>query len=303
MLIYAYDMKLTHEEIAACQNERLAILEPLIQLFAKQFFLVLRDGIYKEYIMEQDNLTTLRGKYLIAENVRHNFTRQKIYCEYDEFSMDNRLNRFFLYALKRLTPYARDQKLLKQCQLMLDEVGDEHFSISHLHYQFTRLNMRFAESFELAIMLLQQFVPLFASGKKSFAFLFDMNTLFEKFVGRMVREIDPTATLQNVRTFGDLTLKPDIITQNLIIDTKYKKIASLEDIKQSDKYQMYAYGKNFGKPVMLLYPKYTASLNKRLILGDERNVPLQIKSLDLDFDGGYERYIQEMKKRVRMING
>ena len=52
--------------------------------------------MYKKYITEQDNLNVLKGKYLINENIKYNFTKNKIYCEYDEFSENNSLNQFFL---------------------------------------------------------------------------------------------------------------------------------------------------------------------------------------------------------------
>jgi len=68
MLMYAYDIKLENEEIASCKNEKHNILEVFIQLFAQRLFKEFGRGIYKEYVTEQDNLTTLRGKYLINEN-------------------------------------------------------------------------------------------------------------------------------------------------------------------------------------------------------------------------------------------
>jgi len=49
-----------------------------------------------------------------------------------------------------------------------------------------------------------------------------MNELFEKFIGRIFKELDPSTKLQNQKNFGNLQLKPDIITTNMIIDTKYK---------------------------------------------------------------------------------
>ncbi len=64
-------------------------------MFASGLLNELKKGIYKEYITEQDNLPVLKGKYLINENLKYNFTKNKIYCEYDEFSPNNFLNQFF----------------------------------------------------------------------------------------------------------------------------------------------------------------------------------------------------------------
>jgi 5-methylcytosine-specific restriction enzyme subunit McrC len=304
MLIYAYDIKLENEDIASCKNDKSnTILEVLVQLFARNLFNEFKRGVYKEYITEQDNLPVLRGKYLINENLKYNFIGNKIYCEYDEFSMNNVLNQFFLYAVKTLLPFLKNKKLLKQCELVLDEVELRLFDINTLHVNFNRLSVRYKESYEFGLLLLSKVIPLFSKDKKSFAFLFDMNILFERFVGRMIQERQPTAKLQNEKRYGDLILKPDIITDDWIIDTKYKKLNSKEDIKQSDKYQMYAYGKNYDKPnTMLLYPKasYLEHFKYELWLGE---IVLHVKSLDLDAEcNNYGEYIEIMKERMKKVD-
>lgn len=300
MLIYAYDMQLENEDIASCRNENQTILEVFVQLFAKQLFRELQMGVYKEYITEEDNLTTLRGKYLVNENIRHNFTNSKIYCEYDVFSMNNELNQFFLYAIKTLQHFVKDIRVLKQCELVLDEVEYRSFDIESFSTHFHRLNYRFQESFEFALLLLKQSIPLFSKENKSFAFLFDMNILFEKFVGKMFQEIDPSTELQNEKVCSDLVLRPDILTDRMIVDTKYKKLGAKNEIKQSDKLQMYAYGKNFGqKDTMLLYPRHLEHFNFALKL-DEVN--LFVKSLELNVECfGYEEYIEIMRSKIREL--
>ncbi len=300
MLMVAYDIKLQNEDIAACENQTHTILEVFIQLFAKKLFQEFQYGIYKEYITEQENLTTLRGKYLINENLKTNFVKNKIYCEYDEFSMNNQLNQFFLFAVKSLLMFAKDKRVLMQCEIALDEVEYKSFDINTLTIHFHRLNSRFKESFEFALLLLNKSIPLFAKDKKSFAFLFDMNELFEKFIGKIFKELDPSTKLQNQKNFGNLQLKPDIITTNMIIDTKYKILKSRDDLAVSDKYQMFVYGTNFGiKNTMLLYPKHLEHFDYELRLGkDEREIGLKVKSIDLGCDGGYGEFVDEMKKRV-----
>lgn len=304
MLMYAYDIKLENEDIASCKNEKHNILEVFIQLFAKGLFKEFGRGVYKEYITEQDNLTTLRGKYLINENLKYNFTNAKIYCEYDEFSMNNTLNQFFLYAIKTLMPFTRDKKLLKQCELVLDEVEYRQFDINSFTIHFNRLSSRYKDSFEFALLLLKRSIPLFAKDKKSFAFLFDMNILFERFVGRMIKELEPSAKLQSRDVYGELILKPDIILDRLIIDTKYKKLNAKEDIKRDDKFQMFVYGKNYGiKNTMLLYPKHLEHFDYNLVLGANRDeVIMSVKSLDLGFEGcGYIEYVTKIKSKVKGV--
>lgn len=307
MLMYAYNINLSNEQIASCANQTHNIIEVFVQMFANGLLQELKKGIYKKYITEQDNLSVLKGKYLINENLKYNFTKNKIYCEYDEFSPNNSLNQFFLYTVKYLQKFIKNKKLLKQCELIFDEVEDKSVDINKLdRIHFNRLNQRFKTSFEIAILLLKQSIPLFSQDKKSFAFLFDMNILFEKFIARMIIEIEPKAKIQNSDEFGNLILKPDIILNNQIIDTKYKKIKSIEDIKQSDKFQAFAYGVSYGvNNVMLLYPRHLDEIKYDLILGkDDKKVELKIRSIDLNFMGNdYKEYIDEIRKRVEILNG
>ncbi|MDK2061704.1 McrC family protein [Aliarcobacter butzleri] len=301
MLMYAYDVKLSNEQIASCANQKHTILEVFIQMFANGLLQELKKGLYKEYLTKQDNLPVLKGKYLINENLKYNFTKNRIYCEYDEFSPNNSLNQFFLYTVKYLQKFVKDKKLLKQCELIFDEVEYKSVDINRLEtINFNRLNVRFKTSFEIALLLLRQSIPLFNKDKKSFAFLFDMNVLFEKFIARIVKSLDYDAKIQNQDNFGALTLKPDIILESQIIDTKYKKIKSIEDIKQSDKLQAFAYGINYGvKNVMLLYPKDEKDVIYDLVLGKENIVNLKIRTIDLNFSGNkYKEYIDEIRKRV-----
>lgn len=306
MLMYVYNIKVNNEQIANSKNEKSDnILEIFIQLFAKNLFLQLQRGVYKEYITSQDNLIVLRGKYLVNENLKYNFSKSKIYCEYDEFSMDNALNQFFLYAIKILIRYAKDKKLLKQCELVLDEVTCKEFDIDSLHVNFNRLNNRFKNSFEFALLLLRKSIPIFEKDKKSFAFLFDMNKLFEHFIGKMIQSnyenvIIPTKN----KKFGQLHLRPDIIKGDMIIDCKYKCISDDKIESREDRYQMYVYANNYDdiKSTMLLYPKHLDDIYENITLGkNDKKVELKMRSIGLNFNGNYSEYIGKIKKRLENI--
>ncbi|SKB51701.1 McrC family protein [Malaciobacter marinus] len=304
MLMYVYDIKLSNEQIASCKNEKSeTLLEVLVQMFVQNLLDELKKGIYKEYVTHEDNLKTLKGKYLINENLKYNFVKTKIYCEYDEFSENNTLNQFFLYTIKNLQKFVKNKKYLKQCELIFDEVESFSFDVDLLNIHFTRVNKRFEKSYYLALLLLKRLIPLYSKGKNSFAFLFDMNVLFEKFIAKAIKSIDDSAKIQNQNSFGNLLLKPDIILKNQIIDTKYKRIKSLEDLKQSDKLQAFAYGINYGlKNAVLLYPKHLDDMNKELFLGENENkICLKINSIDLNFDGSFKEFIEEIKRRLERI--
>lgn len=306
MFIYAYDLDVKNEDFATSGNLKADnILEVFIQLFAKNLLKEFQKGIYKNYITKDENLRVLKGKYLIDKNLKYNFNNSKIYCSYDEFSVDNELNRFFLFAIKTLLHYVKDKKLLKMCELILDEVTYFHIDINSFKLSFNRLNNRYKNSFKFALMLLKKIIATFSSGEKSFAFLFDMNQLFEKFIGNIFKSIDKTTKLQTQKKFGNLLLKPDIIFQDTIIDTKYKIVKEKNDINTADKYQMFVYGVNFGcKNTMLLYPKHNNHIDiKPLKLGiNDNEINLDLKSVDLFWDGVcYGEYIEVMKERIKRL--
>ncbi len=309
MLMYAYNIKLSNEQIASCQNHKHTILEIFIQMFAQNLLKELKKGIFKEYIIQEDNLRVLKGKYLINENLKYNFTKDKIYCQYDEFCENNSLNQFFLYAVKFLKKFVNDKKLLKQCELIFDEVEYKYIDINTLNFHFNRLNQRFTTSFEIALLLLKQSIPLFSHNKKSFAFLFDMQILFEKFIARIVKEkYDDVEILKGYISFDGLNLKPDIIvkSKNLIIDCKYKILKENSIASMDDRYQMYVYANNFKNIdiTMLLYPKHLDVIDKNTTLGqNDKRVALKMKSIELGFDcNDFEKYIEIIRNRMELIN-
>ncbi|HIO96129.1 MAG TPA: hypothetical protein EYG67_04835 [Campylobacterales bacterium] len=75
-------------------------------------------------------MKVLRGRYVIEKNFT-NFYHQNIYCEFDEFSMDNELNRFFLFAIRVFKRYSSYSNL-SRCEMVLDEVQYEHVDFNRI---------------------------------------------------------------------------------------------------------------------------------------------------------------------------
>ncbi len=299
MLMYGYDIKLKNEDIMQGVNAEYQILELFIRLFSDALLDEFKKGLFKQYITMQENLKMLRGKYIIEKNF-NNFYHQNIYCEYDEFSMDNELNRFFLYAINLFKRYSSYSNLYR-CEAVLDEVSYFNIDFKTININFDRMNSRYKKSYEVALMILKKLIPLTQKGDdRSFAFLFDMAEVYENFVGRLYKDIDSTTQLQKQANFGSLVLKPDIITKSQIIDTKYKKVNYRENLSVQDKYQIFVYGANFKvKDTMLLYPKHLVDIDDNLELGKGDDlIKLKLKSLDLEFDGGYGEFVSEIRNRL-----
>ena len=149
---------------------------------------------------------------------------------------------------------------------------------------FTRLNETYRPVFNLAKMFIEGNVVEPSTGSASaFAFTFDMNILFERFIARFIKEnrdgILPeylkncTIYLQAAMNWRPLAknlngknvfyMQPDIIFKDgdsvkLIIDTKYKILNRYDrkfGVSVSDMYQMTAYASGYECPnIILLYP-------------------------------------------------
>lgn len=89
----------------------------------------------------------------------------------------------------------------------------------------------------------------------------------------------------------------------MIIDTKYKIVKNKDDLVTNDKYQMFTYGINFNiRDTMLLYPKHLFDVKEDLKLGINENlVELKMRSLDLNFDGNYEEFIESIKEKIKYV--
>jgi len=302
MLMFAYDINLSNKDLHQASTNKHKLLEIFIQYFANNLLQELKRGVYKSYITKEENLKVLKGKYVVIKNFS-NFYHQNIYCEYDDFSSDNNLNQLFLYAIKEFKKISNNKNLYL-LETILDDVTYIHQNINNLNVEFNRLNSRFKKSFDIALILLKHLISMPNSGKdKSIAFMFNMAEVFEKFIGRLYKEIDSSTKLQVKRNFGSLQLKPDVLTKDKIIDTKYKLISNRDDLAVNDKYQMFAYGVNFKiKDTMLLYPKHLQSVDDNLRLGvGEDMINLKLKSIDLNFNGGYDEFVSEIKKRLEEI--
>lgn len=313
MLSYVYDLKVD-ESVASTDTENSPILELLISIFSRGLIGEVEKGLYREYISVQDNLRVMRGRFLAGMDARTNFVRDKIYCEYDEFSPDNPLNALFAYAVnicRHLTKSDDNRRHLGTLHLMFDEVMPYYNPHATIHWH--RLNDRFRHLYKLAFLILQNLNIRFDKvGSNEWAFMFDMNRLFEKFIAKLLKEtlIGYDVNEQEKSKFGEKNTKPDIVIRKdgkvkWIIDTKYKRINQNSDISPCDTYQVFAYANiaDFGdntKQVMLLYPKHLETLNKIVRLPNE--VDMYIQSIELQSDAvGYRKYIDEMKNKLKEV--
>jgi len=260
-----------HFQKANLKIEKLPLFEIFIFMFLEEVGVLIQKGIKSEYISKEENLNFLKGKLKISQHIIKNIThKERFFVEYDEYlqnRIENQIIKTTLLFLQKKSKSSQNQQLIRQYLFIFDEI-DKIFNIKTA---FDKVNInRNLKHYENVLLLSKIFLlnKSFSSYKGDnvvFALLFDMNKLFESYVGHCFKRANLNVNLQhqkhhlltqnNTKYFK---LKPDIYIndKNIILDTKWKQINSQNDISQSDLYQMFAYVMRYdAQEVYLIYPK------------------------------------------------
>lgn len=291
MLAKTLDIEIAPGRTSLLGWQKYNLLEILIKLFCDRLIEAVHRGMPRRYVGFEDDLPMLRGRL----NVIRQFstlaaTPNRLASRFEELSSDIALNQIMKAAVRKLFQITRapeNQRKLRELGIAYAEVKD--VGIEALRWDqvvLDRTNSRWQELLTLARLLLgNRFQTTSLGANKGFSLLFEMNTLFEEYVGRCLRQLlagtGLSVDLQGGRRFClseiiDAELpaprqrfmtKPDIIIRRgkqpvLIIDTKWKRLANAIDdpkqgVSQADVYQMMAYGRIYECPdLMLLYPHH-----------------------------------------------
>ena len=285
MLARVLDLKIATGALTQLGWQNHDLLEVLIRLFCDQLFAVVHRGLPRRYVPHESDLPALRGRL----DVQRQFTvlaaiPQRLACRYDELSADIALNQILKAAVTRLHRIARSaesQRRLSELALVFADV--RAVPVRNLPWDdviLDRTNSTWASLLSLAKLLLgERFQTTSLGSGEGFSLLFEMNTLFEEFIGRALQRALAgsgwTVHLQGPRDHVLLSednalrfaTKPDIVISDgqkvrLVIDTKWKRLTGpIEDQKrgvgQADVYQMMAYSQVYRcDRVMLLYPHH-----------------------------------------------
>jgi 5-methylcytosine-specific restriction enzyme subunit McrC len=264
--------------------------EILTRMFASHLMDEWQRGAFRTYQMVEDDLPVLKGKWRFSEQIKRPYRQHIFSVTYDEFTADNQLNRVFRFTVERLwrlTKEPTNRQLLGELRQWMDDVTlPPSVSATDTNpNQLTRLNERFRPLLNLARLFLDGgTLQMIAGDFSTFAFIFDMNQLFEAFIAETIcrhrREIledqfaDCELLVQSrgaslflahregrpvFQTKPDLTFRKDRQFFPLLIDTKYKRLDKNDrrlGVTQADFYQMHAYAHRFDcARVVLLYPQ------------------------------------------------
>ncbi|UTA69077.1 McrC family protein [Emticicia sp. 21SJ11W-3] len=261
----------------------LPLLEIYAVVFQDELEKLLRTGLGRKYEKTETNEAFIKGKVLIAKNMRQNLMKQHtFYVSYDDFVDDIPQNRILKTCLFRLKAMAFSSLTRQRIWQNLSVFEGINLS-DNLHRDFIKSHVpnphfeRYQHLLQWAGVLLarQSFLP-FSGNYNQLSLLFPMEVLFENYIGSLFYKYIPDTyrvKLQDRRKHlvmkhkenARFRLIPDIVIENeageaMIFDTKWKLIDASKNkhnygIEQADLYQMYAYGKKYNaRKLFLIYP-------------------------------------------------
>ena len=283
--------------LASLKTQNLPLLEIFISMFLCELEALVKKGIKSDYVALEENLNFLKGKLNINEQIKRNsIHKERFYVGYSEFLSDIKINRIIKTTLKFLykkSNSSKNQQKIRELLFIFDEVSEcedyKNFFAKLVinrqvkHYEQTLLWCKI-------FLLGNSFTP-HNGDDLAFALLFDMNALFESYVGNFIKKSFPCTILQHsekhlVEDPKSFKLRPDIFLKGkFIADTKWKIVSSRDDISQADLYQLYAYGKKHEcDKLHLIYPKIDDIRQKTMNFRYDDKMWLEILYFDLEKD-------------------
>jgi 5-methylcytosine-specific restriction enzyme subunit McrC len=194
MLQIADEVPFREHGLASLLRRDMDWFEILTHIFATHLREEWQRGASRGYLEIEDDLPTLKGKWRIAEQIRHPGRDHLLAVAYDEFTADIPLNRVFRFVVERLgfcTRNGENRQILGELRQWLDEVTLlPSLSVNAATPALlNRLNRRLEPLLNLARLFLDGgAMQMVADNLTSFAFVIDMNRVFEAFVVNMVRK-------------------------------------------------------------------------------------------------------------------
>ncbi len=289
------------------------LLEAFIEMFLHDMHELTRRGLARAYNEVEENRHALKGKLLIAGNLRRNlFHKERFYVRYQIFSENRPINRLFkstLLRLQRLSASENSLRRIYKSLLHFENIpASANIDADLARARIDRTMPLYNRLLPWARLFLKGMSPTtWQDRHHALALLFPMEKIFEGYVTHLAKmagaETGWEVRAQESRYYlmgknpqgkSEFQLKPDIVArcgekECRVMDAKWKHLARDKihnDISQSDLYQMYAYGKKYqaqegvAPELYLLYPR-NRKFDERLVYEYEEGLRLTVFPLNL----------------------
>ena len=190
MLSYAFQIlkQSNYDEVASEKFDNAQDL--FAAILSKGIGQQLKQGLYREYVTKNENLSVMRGKLDMPNTIRNRIQRkQKLACEFDELSENNLFNQILKTAIRYLLSndgVDGERKIaLKNVLVFFDEIEllePSEIAWSRLHYQ--RNNKNYELLMNVCYFVLDGMLQTTEKGEYKMTSFSDehMARLYEKFI-------------------------------------------------------------------------------------------------------------------------
>ena len=328
MLTYAFRSlrQSNYDKVAAEEFEN--IHDMFAAILGKGVASQLKQGLYREYILQEEELSVLRGKLNIQGTIRNKIQhKQKLSCEYDELSENNLLNQILkttMQVLVRQKTVKQEHKVVLKKNLVffdnVDVIEPGQIKWDRIRYQ--KNNQSYRMLMNVCYLVITGLILSTDKGEVKLATFLDdraMHSLYEKFILEYYRYHHPEYKA-NPDTIpwdiddGMIEFLPAMVTditlkhggRTLIIDAKYyahtmQSQYDVQSIHSGNLYQVFTYVKNLDKnntgnvAGMLLYAKTQEQItpNNKYSMGGNT---IWVKTLDLNLP--FSQIAEQLEKIV-----
>jgi len=289
MLAVTQDLEVRASELVGFLAKSEPFISAFARLYCRRLLEMVRRGLRQDYLLHQDQLPHLRGKVDWAKHVKLQANqRLEFPCIFDDRSEDTTLNRTLKAALLAASPILESPRFVSpvtELRHAMAAVADFCPTRDQLaRVRTDRMNRHLEPLLALAKLILGNKNPdqgrTLQTNRSTYALVWDMNVLFEEYVGRVAAQLLNHKGLNlQLQTGGRhlaketqrqkpaFLLKPDILIQSghtplAVADTKWKRLdAKAPDlgVLESDVYQLLAYAHRYEvNRAFLLYPHHPA---------------------------------------------
>ena len=226
-------------------DQQMDLLTPLlIMQFLQILKSLVKKGLKQSYYKVERNLNSrIKGKILIAQNIKKNVVRNKVtntFCSYEEFGFDSIENRVLKHTLSFVRRYLSQypeyhgsiKSLIDYCTPAFERVSDEVNLHELKAVKRNSFYKEYQEALKLSKIILKRFGYHISEIQHSTVekilvppFWIDMSKLFELYVLGLLKDKYGNKILYQAEgTYGepDYLLVDDI--EPIIIDAKYRPI-------------------------------------------------------------------------------
>jgi 5-methylcytosine-specific restriction enzyme subunit McrC len=302
----------------------------ICSIFVKEVRKLLKSGICGDYLLIQDFSEFVRGRIDFAKSGAC-YQRNRLYCSYDQFSIDTKLNQAILFCLLFVQPLLRDSvvhsELTSDLAAFRGVTLKKHFAPTEIeNIVLNRRNSHYQTVLDLCKMIIEH-LSIAEVGRtvEFYSFLVNYNKLFEDFIRKLLQETfgqifsewpKPRVYASFEDEYGKVekSFLPDILydydpsssSARIVLDVKNKmRYFSNLDLFQISFY-CYMLQTNFG---ILVYPYSKRRLPKTVILKPlsgkgqlfVSSIFFDLKKMLIDFVSARRDFASDIEKEIAKL--